>query len=54
MPVVLELLMLAKFAQTPGKFLRGIRIKYADTLENITFRQVVIRSVLKGFLFITT
>ena len=52
MPVVLEVLMLTKFGQTPGKFICGIRIKHTNTSDNITFIQVVIRSVLKGLLFV--
>ncbi|MBD0392121.1 RDD family protein [Wolbachia endosymbiont of Pentalonia nigronervosa] len=50
--IVSEILMLAKFGQTPGKFICSARVKHENTSENITFRQVVIRSVLKEFLFV--
>jgi len=50
--ITLETLMLAKFGQTPGKFICSARVKHENTSENITFRQVVIRSVLKELLFV--
>ncbi|MEY2393009.1 RDD family protein [Wolbachia endosymbiont of Tettigetta isshikii] len=50
--MVLETLMITKLGRTPGKLLFGIYIKDSNTLKNIAFMQVVIRSTLKALLFV--
>lgn len=50
--VVLETLMITKFGWTPGKLLCGIRVKDANTLENVSLMQAVIRSTLKALLLV--
>ncbi len=50
--IALEVLMIIRIGWTPGKLLFGIYIKDANTLKNIAFMQVVIRSTFKTFLFV--
>ncbi|WP_250126915.1 RDD family protein [Wolbachia endosymbiont of Ostrinia furnacalis] len=50
--IALEVLMIIRLGWTPGKLLFGIYIKDANTLKNIAFMQVVIRSTFKTFLFV--
>ncbi|WP_395463009.1 RDD family protein [Wolbachia endosymbiont of Cantharis cryptica] len=50
--IVLETLMITKLGGTLGKLLFGIYIKDSNTLKNIAFMQVVIRSSLKALLFV--
>lgn len=50
--IVLETVMITKLGWTPGKLLFGIYIKDSNTLKNIAFMQVVMRSSLKALLFV--
>ncbi len=39
--------MITKFGWTPGKLLCGIRVKDANTLENVSLMQATIRCVIR-------
>ncbi len=43
--ILLEVLMVKRFGGTPGQLLCRIRIKDADTIENVTLTQAIIRCV---------
>ncbi|WP_341821233.1 RDD family protein [Wolbachia endosymbiont (group A) of Myopa testacea] len=43
--IILEIFMVRRFGGTPGQLLCRIRIKDADTIENVTLAQAIIRYV---------